>query len=252
MSHRPESEGTVDQPNWRVCRVDQVSSTMDMARELVREGGGDDPLIVIAKRQTAGRGRDGRSWFESEGGLYLTYALSSPEPEKLQGLSLVVGLAVVEALSLYTAELRLKWPNDIVSVTGKKLGGILIEIYSENGKNTALIGLGLNVRAVPEEVADATALYLLSHTRPDVEQLLRLLSERLWEFWQEFLASGFQSFRNLWLLYDYCSGRIVELECADRKISGRAEGVTEKGALLIAKEDGSIERIISAHILNIL
>ncbi|HMS07131.1 MAG TPA: biotin--[acetyl-CoA-carboxylase] ligase [Burkholderiaceae bacterium] len=126
--------------------------------ELMRRarGGQLDPLILIAERQTAGRGRLGRSWLTGQAALppaqlpALTFSYGLPLPRRdLAGLSLAVGVAVAEALRALGCTLaRLKWPNDVwLDDTGRKLAGILIETALCDGQLYAIVGVGINLDA---------------------------------------------------------------------------------------------------------
>ena len=122
------------------------------------------PVLLVAERQTAGRGRAGRSWLSVPGGV-LTFSLAWKLPQsgaQLMGLPLVIGLAVAETLKALAVPVGLKWPNDIWR-DGKKMGGILVESAPAAGGGTWIVGgIGLNL-LVPEaleaslgvQVADA-------------------------------------------------------------------------------------------------
>ena len=133
---------------FAVRAFDEVSSTMDVAREWSE----DEPLtegefrLVFAQKQTAGRGRRGRSWNSEAQGLYCTILANVSVPqEQLAGLSLVVGIATMRMLgNIAPGACGLKWPNDVLSKDGKKLSGTLIETRSPGkGNHTVFIGIGV-------------------------------------------------------------------------------------------------------------
>lgn len=143
-------------------RRDRVDgSTQDEARDLVRSGA-PTPLAVLTRDQRAGRGRLGRSWLAAPGdGIALTLAHRTPVgPQRRSWYPLVAGLAVLETITTLMrdqgsrADLGLKWPNDIVTQDGRKLGGILVEA---EGPDHLLIGVGINLRR-PAAPVDALAL----------------------------------------------------------------------------------------------
>src|SRR6185312_6038226 len=122
---------------------------------LVRIGGLDGPLLLIAERQTAGRGRAGRTWHASPEAS-LTFSLAwkfSRQTRDLAGLPLAVGVALAEALAAFGWDAALKWPNDVL-LDGRKLAGILIETANRrDGEGAwAVIGIGINL-AMPEDLA---------------------------------------------------------------------------------------------------
>ena len=137
---------------------DEVTSTLDIAHPLAQEGAPEGTLI-LAERQTAGRGRSGRTWASAEGaGLWMTLIERTRDDPALEVLSLRVGLAAARALEAFTSgELRVKWPNDLMLDDGK-LGGILIESrWRDERVDWVAIGVGINCR-VPREIPHARAL----------------------------------------------------------------------------------------------
>ena len=142
----------------RVVLFDEVTSTLDIAHPLAREGAPEGTLI-LAERQTAGRGRSGRVWASEEGaGIWSTLIARPTDVAALDVLSLRVGLAAARALAAFSeGEIHVKWPNDLMLRDGK-LGGILIESrWREERVDWIVIGVGINCR-VPREVPNARAL----------------------------------------------------------------------------------------------
>ena len=138
--------------------LESTTSTLDVAHRLAAHGAPSGTLI-IANEQTAGRGREGRSWQSAPGaGLWLTLIERPQDTSGIGVLSLRVGLVVAEALDRFAAEpIRLKWPNDLYIDQGK-LAGILVEArWREAAVEWGAIGLGINVRA-PAGVVAAAAL----------------------------------------------------------------------------------------------
>ncbi|HEV7703438.1 MAG TPA: biotin--[acetyl-CoA-carboxylase] ligase [Gemmatimonadaceae bacterium] len=149
----------------RVVLFDAVTSTLDVAHPLARDGAPEGTLI-LSERQTAGRGRSGRAWASEEGaGIWLTLIARPADDAALEVLSLRVGLGAARALEAFTDfEVRVKWPNDLMLDDGK-LGGILIESrWREERVDWVAIGIGINCR-VPHDILNARAL------RPDVNRI---------------------------------------------------------------------------------
>jgi BirA family biotin operon repressor/biotin-[acetyl-CoA-carboxylase] ligase len=137
---------------------DEATSTLDIAHPLARDGAPEGTLI-LAERQTAGRGRGGRAWASGAGaGIWMTLISRPRDEAALEVLSLRIGLAAARALEAFTdGEVRVKWPNDLMLDDGK-LGGILIESrWREERVDWVAIGVGINCR-VPEGVPHARAL----------------------------------------------------------------------------------------------
>ena len=142
----------------RVVLFDEVTSTLDIAHPLAREGAPEGTLI-LAERQTAGRGRSGRAWTSDDGaGIWSTLILRPTDEAALDVLSLRVGLAMARVLEAFTEDqVRVKWPNDLM-LDGGKLGGILIESrWREERGDWVAVGIGINCR-IPRGVPHARAL----------------------------------------------------------------------------------------------
>jgi BirA family biotin operon repressor/biotin-[acetyl-CoA-carboxylase] ligase len=157
----------------RVIRFDSVDSTSTEARRVI-ERGGDGAFVVVAKTQTAGRGRFARSWASPVGGLWCTIAWPA-RGVALDGLGLRIGLACARTIegALRRAgsgdDARLKWPNDVY-VGGRKILGVLTEAVAVGGARFLLTGVGINanfgVEELPPEVA-GTATTLRERTGAD-------------------------------------------------------------------------------------
>ncbi|HYN80226.1 MAG TPA: biotin--[acetyl-CoA-carboxylase] ligase [Gemmatimonadaceae bacterium] len=142
----------------RVEVLEQTRSTLDVAHALAAKGAPSGTL-VIADRQTEGRGRGGSTWVSPAGtGLWLTLIERPSDGSGLEVLSLRTGIRAARALDVFADEpIRLKWPNDLY-VAGSKLGGILIEArWREQKLEWVAVGIGINV-ARPTDVPGAAAL----------------------------------------------------------------------------------------------
>jgi BirA family biotin operon repressor/biotin-[acetyl-CoA-carboxylase] ligase len=209
--------------------------------------------VCVAESQTAGRGRRGRSWVSPFGAnLYLsvlrTYSMA---PASLQGLSLVVGIAVAGAMqSLDVTGLALKWPNDI-QLDGKKLGGILLEMSgSSAGPWRVVAGIGINVAMSADAGVNIDQPWtdLAAHgAHPGRNQLAsRVLAEVIMAE-ENFAKSGFEAFRLDWERLDALRDRAVALQDGANRRYGTARGVDSTGALLL-EIDGRRERIVSGDV----
>jgi BirA family biotin operon repressor/biotin-[acetyl-CoA-carboxylase] ligase len=230
-------------PGFTVEILPEVDSTNTELMSRARAGR-PEPILLVAERQTAGRGRLGRDWqSDTEGGLAtLTFSLGLPlNPMDWSGLSLAVGLAVVQGLH---PALKLKWPND-VWLDDRKLAGILIETTSVDALRYAVIGIGINL--LPLSVDGLrTPPAALSEVMPeaDAPSTLEAIVLPLVRMVLAFEASGFGELRNVFHARDLLYGR--EVICTDGT-SGSARGVDASGALLVHTASG-IQKISSAEV----
>ena len=213
--------------------------------------------ILLAEHQTGGRGRRGRSWIAPPGGaLCLSVAWQYADlPADLSALSLVVGLAAVQALDeLGVRNVRLKWPNDLVTPAGK-LGGILIEMRAEAGGPVHLVvGVGLNIMldeaaraavAATGNVADDVQSQ--RHPAPDRNAIVAEFLKHLLPSLQDFPRSGLMPHLPRWSEYDALHGREVRIENLGEITRGVARGIDAHGALLL-ETPGGVRSFISGEV----
>ncbi|MBR7799769.1 biotin--[acetyl-CoA-carboxylase] ligase [Undibacterium fentianense] len=205
------------------------------------------PTVLIARHQTAGKGRAGRNW-HSQADATLTFSIAWPfdcSMQRLSGLSLAVGVVIAERLRQLGAPVSLKWPNDLLK-EGKKLGGVLIETQvGLNLTNWAVIGIGLNLRAssaLENEIGQAVAdLPWLAQMNPN--DLLAELLQALQSMLTEFNVLGFRPFHDRWnQLHAYAQQTVSILDRGIVKQQGIAMGVDEDGCMLLRTSAG-IQRI---------
>jgi BirA family biotin operon repressor/biotin-[acetyl-CoA-carboxylase] ligase len=239
-------------PGFSVEVLPEIDSTNTELMRRARNGQ-LDPVLLVAERQTAGRGRLGRQWFSGggasrDGGLTqgppssLMFSLGLPlAPQDWSGLSLSVGLSIVESLH---PELQLKWPND-VWWQSRKLAGILIETASLGDVRFAVVGVGINI-----EPRDGQGLSTppasLSELLPgiDAPATLARVVEPMVRAIKRFEAQGFAALRTAFHGRDLLYGNTVQ--CSDG-MTGVARGVDASGALLVHTENG-LKRITSAEV----
>lgn len=212
--------------------------------------------VIVADRQSAGRGSRGRQWLATPSAS-LTFSVLwrfDGGLERLAGLSLAVGVAVVQALEACgAAGIALKWPNDILH-DDAKLGGILVELQNESNRALAVIGIGLNLTlpasraerdgfALPATALDAALLPL-----PDRHRLFAQLLTELAQVFDRFADGGFAALREQWQARHAWQDRPVRV-LRDGRVEqqGICRGADVDGALLVQTADG-IERCLSGDL----
>lgn len=228
---------------------EETDTTNNRARELALEGAPEGTL-VIAEKQTAGRGRRGKVWESPLGtGIWMSLVLR-PQimPAKASVLTLLCGLATAEAIEAETGlSAGLKWPNDIL-INGKKAVGILTEMDCEMSQVHFVIpGIGINVNTAsfPPEIADiATSLYLECGKTVSRRRLVHKVLERLEEHYETFLRTG--SFAAM--LEDYrkhCITLGKEVHVLGREpFFAEALDITPEGELLVRRADNGKEEVV--------
>ena len=235
--------------------IDSVDST---SSELLRRAPAIDihRRLLLAERQTGGRGRRGRGWTSIPGGS-LAFSLGwrfARRPSELSALPLVVGLAVCRALELEGFEgVGLKWPNDLVH-RGAKLAGVLVELSNDRlGRSLAVIGIGVNVRlpaAVRRSIGQrATDLASAApRARLDRNALAARIVGEVAAALQVYARSGFPRFRAEWLRRHALQNQAVEVLLPDGgKVRGTVRGIDADGALLVSSAGRSL-RFVSGEV----
>lgn len=228
---------------------EETDTTNNRARELALEGAPEGTLVV-AEKQTAGRGRRGKVWESPLGtGIWMSLVLR-PQimPAEASVLTLLCGLATAEAIEVETGlSAGIKWPNDIL-INGKKAVGILTEMDCEMSEVHFVIpGIGINVNTAsfPPEIAEiATSLYLECGKTVSRRRLVHRVLERLEEHYETFLWTG--SFAAM--LEDYrkhCITLGKEVHVLGREpFFAEALDITPEGELLVRRADNGKEEVV--------
>ncbi|MDO9707876.1 biotin--[acetyl-CoA-carboxylase] ligase [Paracraurococcus lichenis] len=244
----PGGEAPALPEGWRLEVHEALPSTSDLLFRRA-EAGEPEGLAILARQQTAGRGRAGRAWASPPGNLYLSVLLRPPGPAReAPQWSLLAGVALAEAAAEVVPEagaLRLKWPNDLLR-DGAKCAGILAEsaLTPAGGLAWISLGIGVNLAHAPA-VADRPTATLGASTAPEAfaARLLRRLDH--WRAVQR--AAGFGPVRAAWLRFGPRPGEAVTLRGLDG--AGAFAGLAEDGSLLI-ETDGTRRAIPAGEVLS--
>ncbi|MDO4430331.1 MAG: bifunctional biotin--[acetyl-CoA-carboxylase] ligase/biotin operon repressor BirA [Lonepinella koalarum] len=199
--------------------------------------------ICVTEYQSAGRGRRGRQWqspFASQIIFSFIWQVEARKP--VEGLSLVVGMAIREALKEHGAEgIMLKWPNDIL-LRGRKLAGILIEIAGkENNKLNLVVGVGINV-SIPRENTEIDQPWAnLSESLSKIDRTFLLINiiKKIYQELEHFENQGITAeFQQRWLDADDLFGEQVNIITEKQIISGIEQGIDKRGYIQLINENG--------------
>ena len=221
--------------------LDETTSTNDVAKRAAKNGAPHGATFV-ADSQTAGRGRQGRAWLSARGESILmsTIARVTCAPMRLPPLSLVVGLAVADAIAPdVSVAPQIKWPND-VWLDGKKAAGVLVEAsVAGNNVEWLVLGVGINVhtRTFPAEIEPFSTSVALHATRPpDRAAILARLLAALDRDLAPAASHGLRFVHARLRERDALFGKHVRGEAGE----GIADGIDLEGRLRVRKSDGSI------------
>lgn len=241
---------------FNLLRFDSVGSTNTEAIKQAKLGV-DEGLCIVAKMQTAGRGRYGREWISPENaGLYFSIVLRPTIENKfLPLITLMTAVAVSDALTeLYALKVDIKWANDI-HVSDKKICGILAEMTDTNRNPAIVVGIGINLKSSnfpPELKETATSVEQEINEIPDIEILLQTLTRSLDKFYQILKSeNGAAQIRREWANRStYFEGKQVRVKLPNETFTGTTRGLEANGALRV-EADGEI-KIVQAGDVEML
>jgi len=238
-------------PPIRVQRFSAVTSTNDVAREMVSRGDRIGALVV-ADHQTAGRGRRGRRWFSPPGvGLWATWIVSPPlEGKALFTLGLATAVGICKAVEQgYMARPAIQWPNDLL-LDGRKFCGILVEVMRDRkGAHVALIGMGINLnqqrgdfppslRGIPTSIREVTGKAV------DRKRFLEEIKSPLRREVQCVFDQGFEGIKRDYLERSNLIGKRVTVRLAGGNLEGRVVDFSPFGELMI-RDDARFIRTLT-------
>lgn len=217
---------------YRTQHLEEVESTQDLVFEFLSKEP-DQKLLLLADHQIQGRGRRGRVWTQEKGkSLSLSLGLQL-KSEQLSGLSLIVGLALLEAVQ--KPGLQLKWPNDLM-IGSDKVGGVLVESRSQSSAVEVAIGIGLNLfdfdsfRGIGRSVDP------------------HLIAQTCFRWIEEFADIGFSEFRSDYEAVMWGRGEWVRADLGGDLRKLKLNGVSDEGLIRVEAEDGSASSLSSGEI----
>ncbi|ANP44570.1 biotin--[acetyl-CoA-carboxylase] ligase [Candidatus Viadribacter manganicus] len=229
---------------------EEIDSTILEARRRA-ERGEISSVWLIAKRQTAGRGRRGRAWTSHDGNLMATllFATDAP-PQQIALLGFATGVALAETIDAVVGggAAQLKWPNDVF-VHGAKVSGIMLDSGSlASGQTWVALAFGVNLADAPENI-DQKAICLRDLLPPDAhapEPLAFLASMRpRLDHWSSRISNeGFEPLRQAWLQRAFGLGREAHVVQGEHTLEGRIAGLSPRGELELDTDAG--RRLIAA------
>jgi len=236
-----------DEPITHLATIDSTN-----AEALRRARSGErGPLWIVAREQTAGRGRRGRSWASPPGNLHATLLLSDPAPAAAAPqLGFVAALALHDAVAsaapALAPRLALKWPNDVLC-GGRKIAGILVE--GEGTPVDVAVGIGVNCRHHPDTTEFPATDFAAEGAGVDAPALFDLLAPamraRLAQ-WNR--GAGFAAIRADWLARAHGLAQPIRVRLAESETIGHFDTIDEAGRLMLRMGDGRLELIAAGEV----
>lgn len=238
----------------RIEWLEQTGSTnTDLRQRLDGAEDSAEHLVLATGRQTAGRGRAGRTWSEGGGDnlCFSFFVATRVAPNRVPSLGMAACLGVDDGLRAIGIESHPKWPND-VRVGASKICGILCETYSGHGRRGAIVGIGINVNMDSSEARridqPATSTLIESGKKMSPLKLLQTLLPSIDLRVQDWLDSGFKALREDFICRCVDIGRAVEVRDGCQLRRGTLLGFGDSGECILELADGSTEAVWSGDI----
>lgn len=240
---------------YRLLRLESVDSTNAEARRRA-EAGEPGPLWIWSARQSAGRGRSGRSWQSQPGNLFASLLIGLSCSLRTAGqLALLAGVVAYDTIAELLpeearSELLLKWPNDVL-LQGGKIAGVLLESASDvtTNRSKVVIGTGLNLCSHPEgleQLATSLSVHGGTATPAAAFETLAATTDSWLTRWGE--GASFQAVRRAWLDRAGPTGRPLRVRLHDEEAEGTFAGLDSGGALRLLMSDGAERRVAAGDV----
>lgn len=214
--------------DFEIREFEILDSTNLHAKNIYKEVA--DKIVIVANKQTSGKGRAGKEWFSDEGNLFFSVILDVKKIHDLHLISLISALIISDICTLLGAKTQVKWPNDVL-INGKKFCGILLEKVAEK----LIIGVGVNIISHPEYLDSGKVSTSLKHENIIVDKIdflhkfLHLLNAEL----TLFQNNGFAEFKTRIIARLYKINENIELDYLGTKFAGKILNISNNGNLIL-------------------
>lgn len=234
----------------KIYQLESISSTNEYAKKLAKNNN-PEGTIIIAEKQTKGKGRKQRHWSSPKDGLWFSIILRPKiPPSQAMQVTMCAACALAEAIQKHThLTPSIKWPNDLL-LNNKKVCGILTELAAEIDEiRYIIVGIGLNVNnKLPNQLQKiSTSLKEETKTNVKITPLLITLLELFEDYYQAIKNENTELIRKTWLKYSSTIGSKVKVETEKETITGKAINLGKQGELII-QTNNEEKRIITGDI----
>jgi BirA family transcriptional regulator, biotin operon repressor / biotin---[acetyl-CoA-carboxylase] ligase len=231
---------------FEVYNFRSLNSTNIKAKRFAKKG--YSSFVVVADRQTRGRGRLRRKWASGLGGLYMTIVLVDRNLDNVKHLTFIASISVVKAIKkLANLNAKVKWPNDVL-IGRKKVCGILTETLSRG--NFVFVGIGVNVnqnRFSKSMRLAPTSLFLETGNKYDIKKLLEEIMKNFNAYYNYYNKENYKKIINDWKKLSYTLGKKVKAETTGKIYAGKVVGI-DKDCNLLLKCNGEVIKIVEGDI----
>lgn len=223
-----------------------ISSTNHKAKEFSKKGLSN--IVIIADKQTRGKGRFNRKWDSGIGGLYMTIVLKVSDLDKVRYLTLIASISVVKAIKeISKLNAEVKWPNDVLT-DNKKICGILTETLSGK-ENYALVGIGLNVNQNKfDKGLTATSLKIESNKNYNIEKISKIVITNFNLLYKYYNKKDYKKIIDVWKKCSHTLGKKVKVKTLSGDYIGDAIDIDNNCNLMLRLKDGNVRTIVEGDV----
>ena len=235
--------------SYKIHHFNLLTSTQDKAKEFAKKGLSN--IVVVADKQTKGRGRFNRKWYSNKGGLWMSILLKPKNVENIQYITFIAAIAVVKSIKkIAKLNTKIKWPND-VHYKRKKLCGILTEgIFGK--ENYVVVGVGLNVNQnkFSKEIKKiATSLKIISKKFFHQKFFCKNILDEFFSLSEKFYnKNDFAKIIKIWKKYCDTIGKDVSIVTKTKISNGKAIGVDEDCNLLLRLKNNKTIKVVEGDV----
>jgi len=233
---------------FKIYYFKTLTSTNDEAKRLAKNS--IDKIIVIADKQTKGRGRFNREWVSGLGGLYMTIVLKEKNLDDVRYLTLIAAVSVAKTIKKLTKlNVLVKWPNDVL-INDKKICGILTETISGK-ENYALVGIGLNVhqKNFNKNISNkAVSLKIITNKNYNINKIINEITKQFNNLYQYYKNNNYKQIINEWKKYSHTLGKKVKAKTLSGVYTGKAIDIDKDCNLILKLNNGKLKKIVEGDI----
>ena len=243
-------------PAYRLVALESCESTNSEAARRAEEGA-EDGTLIWTRRQTAGRGRRGRSWSSLPGNLFISLVLRPDcSAQEAAQLGFVAAVALGDAIGSVAPpmiEVQFKWPNDILLNERKGVGILLESKIVDGALEWLVIGVGVNVESYPPDLEPPATSLRFEGAPGDVTavSLLEAFARHFMSRVNRWIDDGFAPIRRDWLNHAFGLGEAIGVDLAHERLQGRFEDLDENGTLILELPDGGTRKVAAGDIYRI-
>ena len=233
---------------FKFYKFGTLISTNDKAKEFSKKRLSN--IVIVAEKQTKGKGRFNRKWISGLGGLYMTIVLKEKDLEKAKYLTLISSVAVAKSIiKLTNLKAKVKWPNDVL-VNDKKICGILTETISGK-ENYALVGIGLNVNqsTFPKSIKkNSTSLRIKTNKQHNINKILKIIISNFNSLYKYYKNKNYKKIIDIWKKYSHTLGKKVKVKTLSNVYIGEAVDIDKNCNLILKLNNGEFKKIVEGDI----